>query len=86
MCDQLAENSTSPWQIADAVPSVVIDAGGDEPLELGPRLVRDPERCVSRSRQLAGGLEHPPQYHLEVELGQDVARKPNRIQRIGGIS
>ena len=86
MRDQLAEHPSSLRQIADPFPIVLVDADRDEPLELGPRLVRHPERRVPRSRQLACGLEHAPEHHLEVELGQNLAREPNRVERAGGIS
>ena len=69
MRDQLAEHPSPLGQIADHLTIVLVDADRDEPLELGARLVRHPERRVSRSRQLPRGLEHAPEHHLEVELG-----------------
>ena len=52
MDDQLAEHASSLRQLADPLPIVLVDAERDEPLELGLRLVRQPERRVPRSRQL----------------------------------
>jgi hypothetical protein len=85
MRDQLAEHASPPRQVADLVAIVLVDADRYEPLELGPRLVGHAKCGVARSGQLAGGLEHATEHQLEVELGQNIAREPNRIERIRGI-
>lgn len=85
MRDQLAEHPSPLRQIPDPFPVVLVDADRDEPIKLGPRLVRHPERRVPRSRQLACRLEHAPEYHLEIELGQNLLCQPKRVERAGTI-
>jgi len=84
--DKLAEHPSSFRQLADRLSGLLVDTGGDEPLELYPRRVGHSERRVPRSRQLPGRLHQPPQDDLDIELGQNLARETHSFERVGTIS
>ena len=69
MADQLAEDAAAAGQLADRAPRGLIDAGGEEALELLAVLVEDADGRVARSGQLAAGFEHALQHRLAVQLG-----------------
>ena len=68
LADQLAEDAPSAWQVADRPVRLVVDPRGQEPLQLLPSGVEDPDRRVACPRQLARNLEHMTQQRLAVEL------------------
>ena len=51
---------------------LLVDAGGQELLELGALLVQDPQRGVARAGDLPRRLKHTIENHAEVELGHEL--------------
>jgi len=66
--DQHAENSPSAGQVADRLVGRGIDPGRQETLQPGSGLVDDPERGVTRPRQLRSRLDQLLQEGVEGEL------------------
>ena len=69
--DQLAEHTVPAGKRTDDPACLLVDAEGQEALELALVLVEDAERRVAGPRQVAGGLEQLIQYRLEIELGNE---------------
>ena len=59
--------------VADRVRARLVDAVGDEALQLVTVFVEHAERGVARPGQLAGNLEHAAEDDLGVELGHQAA-------------
>ena len=68
MLDQRAEHAAPARQIADRAMGLLVDAGGEEALELRALLVEDAERGVARAGELSRGLQHAVEHRGEIEL------------------
>ncbi len=73
LLDQQSEHATAAGQVADSPSRLLVDAAGDEALQLLAVAVEHAERRVPRPGQLAGDLEHPLEDHLGVKLGDEAA-------------
>ena len=73
MIDQHPEDPTPARQVADRPVRLGVDAARDEPGQLPPVVVQDPERGVLRAGQLARDIEQPVQHLLEAQLGDQGA-------------
>lgn len=69
--DQEAEDTASAGQIPDCSAGLLVDAQGDEALELGALGVQDPKRRVTCAAELAGGAQQSLEYAFEVEFGDE---------------
>ena len=69
VADQLAEDAAAAGKLADRAPRGLVDAGGEEAVELLALLIEDADGRVARSGQLAPGFEHALQHRLAVQLG-----------------
>ncbi len=81
LLDQQAEHAAAARQVADRPPSLVVDAVGDEALELVPVFVEHAERGVARAGQLAGDFEHLAEDDLGVELGDEPASDVDQLSQ-----
>ena len=68
LLDQESQHSTSAREAADRQFHLLLDAAGDEPLQLLAVAVQHADRCVTGAGQLAGDLEHASQDRLCVAL------------------
>ncbi len=75
VADQLAEQAPAPGEVADCLAGLLVDARGDEPLQLGTAGVEDAQRRVAGPGQLARHLEHSQQNGLGVEFGNQPAAR-----------
>ncbi len=71
--DQHAEHAAAARQVADRAVRVLVDAGGEEALELLTALVEHADRGVASARQLASDFEQSLEHGLRVELGDERA-------------
>ncbi len=85
LLDQQAEHAAAARQVADRPPRLLVDAVGDEALQLVAVLVEHAERGVAGTGQLAGDLEHLPEDHLRVELGDEAAADVDQLPQPGLI-
>ena len=69
--DQQTEDPMAPREIADGPVGLVVEAGGDELDEAGPRLVEEAERAIASVHQVGGGVDDALQHCLQVEVGAD---------------
>jgi hypothetical protein len=74
-----AENAAPARSVADPPRRLVVDARGDEPLQLAALGVQHTQRGVARAGQLKRCLEHARQQCVDVELGDD--ESPDLDQR-----
>ena len=66
LADQLAEHAVAAGKVSDLAPRVLVDADGQEPLQLGPSRVEHAERCVTGAGQLARHRQHALKDRLEL--------------------
>ncbi len=73
LLDQQPEHAAAAGQVADRPPRSIVDAAGDEALQLLAVAVEHAERRVPRPGQLTGDLENPVEDDLGVEFGDEAA-------------
>ena len=83
LLDQQAEHAAPARQVADRAPRLLVDAVGDEALQLVAVLVEHAERGVAGAGQLAGDLEHAAEDDLRVELGDEAAADVDQLAQPG---
>src|ERR687891_604148 len=66
--DQDAEHAAPPRGLADLRPRRLVEADGEEALELPALLVENAERRVARARELAPRVKDAPKHDLEIEV------------------
>ena len=69
LADEHAEDAAPARQVADRGMGLLVDAGGEEPLEALARAIDDAERRVARFGQLGGRLGEALEQRVERELG-----------------
>ena len=81
--DQLAQHAASSRQSADVLAFGLVDPDREEALQLCAGGVQHAQRRVAGAGELACGLEHAVEHHLEVELGEHAA---GEVQNASGGS
>ena len=69
--DQNSENPSAARKIPDCSVRLIVDTQSDEPLQRIPLLVENTDGRVARAGQLAPGLEHALEDHVQLELGHE---------------
>jgi hypothetical protein len=69
--DQRAEDAPAARQVADPLVRLLVDARGEEPLEVAPRGVDHAQRGVAGRGQLGRRLQDALEHSVEGELGSD---------------
>ncbi len=85
LLDQQAEDASPARQVADRAPRLLVDAVGDEALQLVAVFVEHAERRVAGAGQVAGDLEHAAKDDLRVQLGDEPAPDVDQIAQAGLI-
>ncbi len=67
--DQRAEDAAAARKLPDRSPRLVVDAVGDEALQVRAARVDHAQRDVSRLRQVGGALDDPLQQVVQRQLG-----------------
>ena len=71
--DELPEHAAPRRQRADRALRLLVDPRGHEAREPRPRLVEDAEGRVAGAGQLTGGIQHPREHDLEIQISENVA-------------